>query len=114
MTYQDRSALRLHPAAAGHLTASVHGAVDADTAQKIADRLAELLHDDIREAHIDVDQANPLSAAAAAILFFAVLRATRTGNPPIPVTVHRADTRTRSHLRELGLDQLLAYSDQTP
>ncbi|MHA6756995.1 hypothetical protein [Streptacidiphilus sp. PAMC 29251] len=111
MSYRDRRLLHLHPSPAGQLVASVHGVVDADAAQRVADRLAQLAAPGTREVHLDVDQANPLSAAAAAVLFFPLLQALRAGDPPVALTVHRADPRTRGRLLELGLDPLLAHSD---
>ncbi|MFC1432725.1 hypothetical protein ACEZDB_18950 [Streptacidiphilus sp. N1-3] len=111
MTYQGRRMLHLHPADPGQVRASIHGVVDADAAQNIADTVAGLVAADTREVHLDVDQANALSAAAAAILLFALLRAARTRDPAAAVTVHRADSRTRAHMRELGLDRLIAHSD---
>ncbi|MFC1400831.1 MULTISPECIES: hypothetical protein [Streptacidiphilus] len=51
-----------------------------------------------------------LSATAASVLFFfAALNASQTRNPP--VTVHRADSSTHAHVRELGLDRFPTYSD---
>ncbi len=41
MTYQDRT-LRVHPSPPDQLVASLHGVVNADTAQGIADRLLAL------------------------------------------------------------------------
>lgn len=111
MTYQDRRTLHLHPVGPGHLVAGIHGVITADTAQTIADQLAHHVQPDTREAHLNVDQANPLSAAAAAILLFPLLDAARTRTPSVTFTVHRVDARTRSHLRELGLGRILAYND---
>ncbi|MHA6759693.1 hypothetical protein [Streptacidiphilus sp. PAMC 29251] len=112
MTYQDRRALHLHPGQPGCLAASVHGVVTAELAQRIADRLADHLVATTREVHVDVDQANPLAAAAAAVLFFPLLQAARDRDPVVTVTVHRADSRTRAGMLQLGLDRFLAYSDQ--
>ncbi|MFC1417706.1 hypothetical protein [Streptacidiphilus cavernicola] len=111
MTYQDRRALHLHPGEPGQLLASVHGVVTADLAQRIADRLIGAMVAGIREVHVDVDQGNPLSAACAAVLFFPLLQTARSREPAVVLTVHRADSRTRSRLREVGLDRFLAYSE---
>ncbi|MFC1407528.1 MULTISPECIES: hypothetical protein [Streptacidiphilus] len=112
MTYQDRRALRVHPGSPGCLVASVHGVVNAALAQRIADKLAGLIGPDTREVHLDVDQANPMSAAAAAVLFFPVLEATGSQGTVVTFTVHRAGDRTRTHMHELGLDRLLSHSDE--
>lgn len=112
MTYQDRRALHLHPGEPGHLVASVHGVVTAELAQRIADRLCDNLVAGTREVHLDVDQADPLSAAAAAVLFFPLLKAARSRDPDVTLTVHRADSHTRARMLQLGLDRLLAYSDE--
>ncbi len=111
MTYQDRRALHLHPGEPGQVLASVHGVVSAETAQRIADKLAELMAADTREVRLDVDQANPLSAAAAAVLFFPLLEAGRSHDPAVTLTIHRADSRTRARMLQLGLDRFLAYSN---
>jgi len=112
MTYQDSRMLRLQPGTPDRLAASIHGVIDAETAQRLADRLAALLAAETREVHLDVDQANPLSAAAAAILLFPLLQAARTHDPSITLTVHRADSRTSARMHELGLDRLVTRSDQ--
>ena len=85
--------------------------VTAELAQRIADRLAGQVVAGTCAAHVDVEQANPLSAAAAAVLFFPLLQAVRRQGPAVSLTVHRADSRTRAQMLQLGLDRFLAYSD---